>query len=172
MTYSYNASHVFFYRESKIVYLASLIGSAKVSFVEESTFFFNISQSLLSLKKKSHGSSFFKHASALIGRIGYVITSITYGFQIKFGPRGKRSRAYYDSNLFFFKLGYSSRVPYFLPLTLIGSAKPKKSSFFGIHSMRHGSLSSGVAKISSFRQIDPYNFDGLMIRNGYFRYSR
>lgn len=172
MIYSYNASKVFFYRESTIVYLASLLGSAKASFDEASTFFFNVSQSLLFFKKKTHASSFFKHASILVGSIGYVVTSLTYGFQIKFGPRGKRSRAYYDSNLFFFKLGYSSRVPYFLPLTLVGSAKPKKSSFFGIHSLRHCSLSSGAAQISSFRQIDPYNFDGLMLRNGYFRYSR
>jgi hypothetical protein len=172
MTYSYNSVQVFFYRESKTVYLASLIGSAKVSFIEKHSFFFYISQSLFLFKKRSSGASFFKHASAIIGKIGYLLTSVTYGFQIKFGPRGKRSRSYYDSNLFFFKLGYSSRVPYFLPLTLVGSAKTKKSLFFGIHSMRHCSLSSSVSNISSFRQIDPYNFDGLMLRNGYFRYSR
>lgn len=172
MAYSYNSLQVFFYRESRIVYLASLIGSSKFRFFDNNSFFFYVSQSIVLLKKKTRGCSFFKQASALIGKLGYLVTSVTYGFQIKFGPRGKRSRAYYDTNLFFFKLGYSSRVPYFLPLTLVGSAKTKKSSFFGIHSIRHCSLSSGIAQISSFRQIDPYNFDGLMIRNGYFRYSR
>jgi hypothetical protein len=172
MAHSYNSSKIFFYRESKIVYIASLLGSAKFNFSVSSTSFFNISQSILLFKKRTYGISFYKQASAILSRIGYIVTSIMYGFQIKFGPRGKRSRAYYDSNLFFFKLGYSSRVPYFLPLTLVGSAKPKKSSFFGIHSIRHSSLSNSIAQISSFRQIDPYNFDGLMIRNGYFSYSR
>lgn len=172
MTYNYNSSQVFFYRESKIVFLASIVGSVKVSLLEHAAFFFNSSQSLFLLKPRYRGRSFFKQSSALVRKLGYLLTSVTYGFRIKFGPRGKRSRTYYDSNLFFFKLGYSSRVPYLLPLTLLGFAKPKKSFFFGIHSIRYCSLSSGVAQISSFRQIDPYNFDGLMIRNGYFKYSR
>lgn len=168
----YDTNVLFFYKEESFIYFYGNLGSCKLSLQYLISFIFYISSRFFFLKKKTnHNFFFFKKSNKLFCSIGSFSTYISNGLILKFGPKGKRTRVVYDQLLFFFKLGYSSRIPYLLPLNIISYPKEKKMLFYNLSGIDINSMSSTLFHILSFRLIDPYNFGGLMLRDGIFKYN-
>lgn len=172
MIHVYDSNRFFFYKEENYFYSYSQLGSFKIVLYCIQHMLFSVLGSIFFFRKKNAKQNFFsKSSSRLLRSIGSLSTDILNGIIIKFGPKGKRTRVTYSNSLFFFKLGYSSRVPYLLPMNIVSSAKDKKTLFYNLGSINRNSITNSISHISSFRLIDPYNFGGLMLRDGFFKYS-
>jgi hypothetical protein len=176
MVQIYNPKNFFFYKEKSIFFSYGRLGSYKISIPCVNDIIFYILSNILFFKKKKLlnmlPSFFFKSLSRFLLFLGISATAINNGYQLKFGPKGKRTRIHYSSFLFFFKLGYSTRISFLLPLDIFSNTKDKKEKFFNLRSLNYNSLSNTVFQISSFRSIDPYNFGGIMLRDGFFKYKK
>jgi len=175
MVQLYNIKTFFLYKEASTFFSYGCLGSYKISIPCVSIFLFSVLHDMLFFKDKKQSSSipfaFLKNVSRFFLFLGTSSTAINNGYRLKFGPRGKRTRMSYSAFLFFLKLGYSSRISFLLPLDLISNTKDKKEKFFNVRGINYTSLSKTVFHISSFRSIDPYNFGGIMLRDGFFKYQ-
>jgi len=168
----YNKKDFFFYKESMYLCFFSRLGSCKLYYKSQTNYSFYTSNHFFFFTRLYGFSLLSIQLSSFLRPVSSVLTSLFYGHRTKFGHRGKRVRMYYSSTLFFLKLGYSSRVPFLLPLDVLSFKKEKKIPFYTLLSLKSNSLSKCAFQISSFRLIDPYNFGGIMLREGYFKYSR
>jgi len=172
----YNIHAFFLYKEEVFIFSYSKLGSSKFVLPCSKELIFGVLYNIFFFEKKhSHKNNpydFFKNLNKFILFFGTFCTAILNGIQLKFGPRGKRTRIAFNTGLFFLKLGYSSRIPFLLPFEIISNNKEKKTKFFNLRSINYNTLSKAISHISSFRQIDPYNFGGIMLRDGFFKYKK
>lgn len=166
----YTDSSMFIYNEGSFIYIIGPLGSTKISIFKYSTLsVFTVGYSIILLRKTIFSLSCNFFLQKYLQLIGTVFTSLNYGYGLRFSPKGRRVRLSYSNLLFFFKLGYSKRIPYFIGLETVSSKKRK--NYMSIRSINYNSLSSTIHHISLFRMVDPYNYSGITIREGLFKFS-
>ena len=120
MQKDYSVNNMFFYKEHNLLYLCSLLGSSKLLIAKSDIILFVFYVSCRNIFFfKNRCTNPFIYSNHLFNIINSISTTLVYGYRIKFGPRGKRVRIFYNKMVFFFKLGYSSRIPFVLPFNLL-----------------------------------------------------
>ncbi len=124
-----NNSILFVYKESSCFYLQTYLGSLKIKLK------LNCMSSISSLglhvnKSVFYNSTFFeKLKSRLLDRLNQLTFSLVYGFNLKYKIKGLGYKSFFKDQILMFKLGYSHKVFFILPMDLISKQKKKKKHF-------------------------------------------